>query len=180
VEVLIVSIEWCLVVWGADYLETVVGLSKVNAATAMSVYLGAILIGRVLGSALARRLPAARLLLVALVVTGIGFPLFWLPRWAPFNLLGLFIAGLGIASLFPFTLSVALSIAPEQANTASARVSLGVGVAIFAAPLVLGRAADGLGLPLAFGLVAVLIVAALVVAGAARRAAEARMVAEPA
>ena len=180
VEVLIVSIEWCMVVWGADYLETVVGLSKVNAATAMSVFLGAMLVGRMLGSALARRLPAPRLLLLWLAITAAGFPLFWLPRWAPLNLAGLFVAGLGIASLFPFTLAVALSIAPEQANTASARVSLGVGVAIFAAPLVLGWAADRLGLPLAFALVAVLIAAALAVAAAARRAAEARLVAEPA
>jgi fucose permease len=109
-------------------------------------------------------------------VTGLGFPLFWLPRWPALNLAGLFVAGLGVASLFPFTISVALSLAPQQANTASARVSLGVGVAIFSAPLLLGWAADRLGLPTAFGLVAGLIVAAFGVTLLARRAAEPRVV----
>jgi MFS family permease len=179
VVVLVVSIEWCLVVWGADYLETVIGLSKVNAATAMGVFFVAIVVGRFVGSRLARRLPGATLLLLALAVTAAGFPLFWLPRWPAANLVGLFVTGLGVASLFPFTLSVALSLTPQHANLGSARVSLGVGVAIFAAPLVLGWSADNLGLPVAFALVAVLIVAAMAVTFAVRRVTAAPAAAVP-
>jgi predicted MFS family arabinose efflux permease len=179
VVVLVVSIEWCVLVWGADYLESVVGLSKLNASTAMGVFLLAVLVGRLVGSRLARQLPGTTLLLITLGVTAVGFPIFWLARWAPLNLAGLFVAGLGIANLFPFTLAVALGLAPQQANTASARVSLGVGVAIFAAPLVLGWAADNLGLPMAYALVAALIVTALVVTGLARRVAERPVVAVP-
>lgn len=179
VVVLVVSIEWCLLVWGADYLETVVGLSKLNASTAMSVYLLAILAGRVAGSRLALRMPGATLLLLTLAVTAVGFPIFWLARWPLLNLAGLFITGLGVASLFPFTLAVALGLAPRQANAASARVSLGVGVAILGAPLVLGWAADNLGLPLAYGLVLVLIATAMVVTALARRVAARPPVPQP-
>ncbi len=169
VVVLVVSIEFGLLGWGADYLETVVGLSKVNAATAMGVFLGAIVVGRVAGSALARRLPAHRLLLLALAVTALGFPLFWLARVPVLNLAGLFIAGLGVASLFPFTLSLALGLAHAHINRASARVSLGVGVAIFSSPLALGWLADQLSLQTAYGIVVVLILVAVAVALLARR-----------
>ena len=169
VVVLVVAIEFCMVVWGADFLETVVGLSKVNAATAMGLFFVAIVAGRLAGALLARRQPATTLLLLALSVTGLGFLLFWLPRLPVLNLAGLFVTGLGVASLFPFTLSVALGLAPAQMNTASARVSLGVGLAIFAAPLALGGAADRLGLPTAYSLVAVLTVLALLMSLMANR-----------
>jgi predicted MFS family arabinose efflux permease len=169
VAVLVVSIEWCLVVWAADYLEGVVGLSKVDAATAMGVFFVAIVVGRLAGSRLTRSLPATTLLLLALAVTAAGFPVFWLPRLPVLNLIGLFVTGLGVASLFPFTISVALGIAPELINVASARVSLAVGVAIFAAPLALGWIADRLGLPTAYGMVAVLTVTAFLVVFRARR-----------
>jgi MFS family permease len=160
---LVVSIEWCLGIWGANFLETVAGLSKVSAATMMGVYFLAILIGRLAGSGLSRVTPSATLLLIALGVTLLGFPIFWLARLPPLNVIGLFITGLGVGNLFPLTLSLAVGLAPGQANVASARVSLAVGVAILLAPLVLGWIADRLSLPYAYGIVVVLVVAAIVI-----------------
>ncbi|GAB4414405.1 MAG: MFS transporter [Anaerolineae bacterium] len=158
-----VSIEWCLIFWGADFLEKVIGLSQVNAATMMSIFFGAMVVGRFVGSRLTRIVPGATLLLLAIGITLVGFPLFWLARFAPLNLTGLFIAGLGVANMFPLTLSVALNVVPTQADVASPRLSLGGGTAILLAPLVLGWTADQLNIQNAYGIVALLTVIAAAV-----------------
>jgi len=157
---LVVSIEWCLVIWGADYLENVVGLSKTNASTMMGIFFAAMLIGRLIGSRMTRVMPSTTLLLTALGVTMVGFPVFWLAQFAPLNIVGLFVAGLGVANLFPLTLTVAVGAAPQQSIVASARVSLGVGTAVLLAPLTLGWTADRVGLQIAYGIEALLLVIA--------------------
>ncbi|HEU5199049.1 MAG TPA: MFS transporter [Ktedonobacterales bacterium] len=169
VVVLSVSIEWCIIFWGANFLISVVGLEKVIASTIMSIFFLAELLGRMAASWLTRRASSARLLVGALALTMIGFPLFWLAPLAPLNIVGLFLAGLGIANLFPLTLSVAVGIDPEQSNTASARISLGIGIALLVAPLALGWAADQVGIQHAYSLVAVLLVIALLVTIGANR-----------
>jgi MFS family permease len=164
-----VSIEWCLIFWGADFLEKVVGLSQVNAATMMSVFFAAMVLGRFIGSRLSRVVSSAMLLLLATAITAVGFPVFWLARLAPLNLTGLFIAGLGVANLFPLTLAVALNAVPDQADVASPRLSLAGGLAILLAPLVLGWTADQLNIQNAYGIVAVLAVIVVVVTFFANR-----------
>gem|GEM_PF-3196381 len=73
----VVAFEWCFVVWGADYLAAVVGLEPSLASALMGVYLGAMVIGRFVGSWLTRRWPPAIVLPAALVLALLGFPLFW-------------------------------------------------------------------------------------------------------
>jgi MFS family permease len=156
-----VAIEWCLVFWGAEYLANAVGLTKTAAATAMSAFFLAMVIGRYSGSRLTRRFPTGKLLFLALVIALIGFGVFWLVRLAPLSLIGLFVAGLGVSNLYPLTLSLCTSVASEQADKASARITLGTGSAIFIAPFVLGWTADQLGIANAFAIVALLIFIAL-------------------
>src|SRR5690606_35412151 len=105
---------------------------------------------------------------VAIVL--VGFPMFWLGEAALVNISGLFIAGLGIANLFPLTLSVVTSVVPERSNTTSARASLGSGLAILIAPQVLGAIADQIGIQGAFGIAAALLVVVLSIVIVARRA----------
>ncbi|MCW5850296.1 MAG: MFS transporter [Anaerolineae bacterium] len=165
-----VAVEFCLIAWSADFMEHEIGLGRVLAASSVSVFLGAMLVGRFVGSSLARRVPGLRLLLGAQVVTGLGFALFWLTRAAPLALVGLFIAGLGVANLYPVTLSLAVGAAPGQPSTATARATLASGVAILTLPMLLGWLADRLSLGAAYGVVGVLIVAAfLMTLGAASR-----------
>lgn len=163
VIVLVVSVEWALIVWGADYLEQTIGLSKVNASTAMSVFLGAMLLGRVIGSRLTRAVPPVAILLLAFCACLLGFAVFWLARLALLNLSGLFLAGLGAANLFPLSMSLAVGTAPQHADLASARVFLGSGTAILCTPLLLGWASDQIGIEKAYGIVLVLLVLALAV-----------------
>jgi len=121
-------------------------------------------VGRVIGSRLTHTIESSRLLMVAIAVVGIGFPLFWLSQSASLNIVGLFLSGLGIANLFPLTLSVATSIDPQQSNTASARITLAAGIAILVAPQVLASFADQVGIFNAFGVAAALVlVVALIV-----------------
>jgi len=157
----VVAFEWCFVVWGADYLAAVVGLEPPLASALMGVYLGAMVIGRFVGSWLTRRWPPAIVLPAALVLALLGFPLFWTALTPSLAVTGLFIAGLGVANLFPVTIGIAVGQAAGLTNTATARVSLAVGLAIFAAPLVLGNLADRFSLQTAFAIVPVLGVATL-------------------
>ncbi|MDX2159700.1 MAG: MFS transporter [bacterium] len=157
-----VAIEWAIAFWGADFLHTAAGLDRVTASGIMSLYFFAMLIGRFVGSRLARTLPAPRLLYAAVGLVIVGFPPLWLGQSAPIQIAGLFVTGLGVANLFPLTLSLATGVDPAQANKASARVAMGAGVAILAAPQILGALADQVGIFGAFGAAAVLIGGALV------------------
>jgi fucose permease len=169
VIVLVVAIEWSLIFWSADYLEKVVGLARVDAVSIVSVFFLAMLIGRAGGSLLARRYPAATILLAALLCTAVGFPLFWLGSQAWMNVAGLFIAGIGVANLFPLAMSTALSLAPGNANIASSRITLASGSAIFSAPLVLGWLADQISIQSAYGVVVVLLIIAILTVWMLRR-----------
>ncbi len=157
---LVVAAEMSMVVWSADFLTNVAGLSRTKAALAFGVFPAAMLTGRIAGSRFTRRWSSFSLLLGSLGITLIGFLIFWLTRISSLNILGLFVAGLGIANLFPLTLSIAIGLAADQSNKASARVSLGVGTALLTAPLLLGWLADRLSLQNAYGIVIVFVVAA--------------------
>jgi len=161
--VLNVAIEWSFIFWGAEFLETAVGFSGDTATALMTAFFLAMVIGRTAGSRLTHRFQSTRLLLVAIGIVIVGFPLFWLPRFAPLNIFGLFVAGLGIANLFPLTLAAATNAAPLHANKASARVSMASGIAILVAPQVLGAVGDQTGIESAYGIVVFLMTGALIV-----------------
>ena len=156
-----VSVEWCVAYWGADFLEKGVGLGRSAAATALSVFFVAMLTGRVLGSRLARRLQGGVLLLLTLGVALAGFPLFWLSAAPAASLLGLFVVGLGIGSVYPLAISVGVATAPGRTDTATARLGLAGGGAILTAPFVLGAFADRVGIERAYGTVVPLLLVAV-------------------
>jgi fucose permease len=153
-----VATEWCVIFWSADFLISVVGLPKVDASSMVSLFFIASLTSRIVGSRLARSIDSMVLLMGALVVTFAGFILFWLTPAAAISVCGLFLLGFGIANVYPLALSIATGLAPS--DFASARISMGSGVAAFIAPQVLGWAADHIGIRYAYGLVAVLVVTA--------------------
>ncbi len=153
-----VAVEWCIGFWGADFLENGVGLERVAASTLMAVFLGAMTVGRLIGSRLTRRVEAKRLLTYAGGIVMLGFPLFWLAQVPILNIIGLFISGLGIANLYPLTVSITTSVDPERSNTASARSSMGAGLAVLIMPQILGAIADRVGISGAFGVAAILVV----------------------
>ncbi len=78
---------------------------------------------------------------------------------------------MGVASLYPLILALALGAAGADTVQAGARATLASGTAILALPLVLGRLADLAGIRPAYGVVAVLLagVFGIIAATAARR-----------
>ncbi len=152
-----VAVEWCMIFWSADFLEKVVLLPTEQAASIVSVYLLAMLVGRIIGSRLARRYTPRQLFWVAIGVILLGFPLFWLGQFPSINILGLFIVGLGVSNLFPLGLSIASDVGENASDLASSRVSLGAGLAILILPQVLGSTADIIGIFNAYIIVPIFI-----------------------
>lgn len=169
VVVLGVAIEWCVVYWGADFLAREGGVSKSSAASLMSLFFIAEIIGRFAGSRLARTMKSTRLILFTIGLTAIGFPLFWLVPLLPVRMVGLCITGLGIANLYPLAIALTLGTVPNQADAASARISLGVGTAVLVAPFILGWLADLVGILRSYGIVAVLLLSIVLVIVVANR-----------
>jgi fucose permease len=156
--VLGVSIEFCMVFWSADYLEKVLGFVKADAAQAVSLFLAAMIIGRLLGSRLVQRFSTRAVVTVSILIAAVGFLLFWLVQNSLLGLSGLFITGLGVANLYPLILSLAINASNGNTVQAGARATLASGTAILALPLALGRLADALGIRAAYGIVVVLLI----------------------
>ncbi|MFT4041085.1 MAG: MFS transporter [Thermomicrobiales bacterium] len=157
---LVASVEWCIAYWGAEFLASVVGLNRAFAASAMTLFFIAMAGGRLIGSRLAWRFPSAQLLYVALVIAIGGFLLFWLSSAAVPSLIGLFVAGLGVANFYPLTVGVATGAVPDLIDTATARLAVAGGSALLFAPLLVGAIADAVGMRWGFGVVAPLLVGA--------------------
>jgi fucose permease len=116
-----------------------------------------IIAGRVVGAFALTRLRDAQVVLPSLAIAFCGFLLFWLAEQAGAAVTGLLVTALGVANLFPVSLALAIGRAGAATNTATARSSLATGVALIAAPLMLGGLADQVGIRAAFALVPLLI-----------------------
>ncbi|RZS89812.1 putative MFS family arabinose efflux permease [Motilibacter rhizosphaerae] len=165
-----VAVEFCLVYFGPQLLVGT-GMSAAAAGTALSSnYLG-ILVGRVGGGWLTRAPGRSVVLLQAsLAVTAAGFVLFWLSGAPVPAVVGLFVAGVGVANLYPLSLSLVLGAAEGHEDVANARTQLAAGVVSAAAPYLLGSLADAYGLRAGFGLEPVLLLGCLVLLLAGLRA----------
>ena len=154
---LIVAIEFCVVFWSTDYLETERGLSGSSAAAASSAFLIGMTAGRALGGQLTRRFGSERLLAVALAVAGAGFAVFWLVPSSTLAVLGLGVTGAGVSLLYPLTLALGIAAAGGRTDSAAARAAFAAGIAIAVAPFALGGLADATDLQVAYGIVPVLL-----------------------
>jgi fucose permease len=155
--VLCVSVEWCLAVWGPDYMKNVVGLPAEWAAVMSAVFSLGMIVARIISSRVVGRVPPRRQVLIAFGITAVGFPLLWWGQAVWINIVGLFICGAGIANFFPMILTQLSGMAADQADVVSARVSLGAGLSILVVPFVLGALADQVGLQRAFAVVPLLL-----------------------
>ena len=163
-----------MVFWSANYLEQVLGLAKANAAQAISLFLGAMIIGRVLGSRLVQHFSTTVVVNVSIIIAGIGFLLFWRTEIPWIGLSGLFLTGLGVANLYPLILSLAINAADGNTVQAGARATLASGTAILALPLLLGSFADAVGIRLAYSVVLLLLISVFLISQIAGRSPQAR------
>ncbi len=155
---LAVSVEFCMVFWSADYMEKGLGLPKADAAQTVSLFLLGMISGRLAASRLVQRFAPARVVIASNVLAAAGFLVYWSAGTPLVGAVGLFFTGLGVASLYPLILSMAINASGGNSVQAGARASLASGTAIFSLPLVLGHLADAAGIRLAYGVVAFLLV----------------------
>jgi fucose permease len=164
-----VSMEFCMVFWTADFLHSVARVPGPLASALVGVFLGAMLLGRVVGSRVSHFFTPDRVVLPAFALVAVGFPLYWLAAATPIRIAGLFMTGAGIANLYPLILALAMGTAPRASAAASARATLASATAIGTAPLILGWLADRAGIDTAYGLVLVLLGLAVLSSRLARR-----------
>lgn len=158
------AIEWLTISWSADFLSNVVGYSPATAATMVSVFAVAIVVGRVLGWRLLNRIPARRLLVLAFGVVVLAFPVYWLSPVPWLNVAGLFVMGLGASNLFPLSLDAAMRVGAVNTARASARVSLFAGLSLVTLPQLVGTLADSMGIGRAYAVLGVVAVLGLMMA----------------
>src|SRR6188508_1963368 len=164
---LFVAIEFCVVFWSTDYLESERGLSDSGAAAASSVFLIGMTVGRALGGPLTRRFGSERLIAVALAVAAAGFAVFWLVPSSTAAVVGLGVTGSGVSLLYPLTLALAIAAAGGRTDSASSRAAFASGIAV--APFALGGLADISDLQVAYAIVPALLGLGAVALAAARR-----------
>jgi len=169
VIVLGVSVEFCMVFWSADYLEKVLRMIKAYSAQAVSLFLFAMILGRLLGSRLVQRFSTGAVVTSSIITAGVGFLFFWRAENILICLSGLFITGLGVANLYPLLLSLAIDASKGNTVQAGARATLASGTAILALPLALGRLADAVGIRSAYAVVLLLLISIFLISQIAGR-----------
>ena len=150
----VIAVEFSIVFWGATLVERQTGVTTEVATLLGGLFLGGMFVGRLgqslgLGTGGDIRRSAA----TGVVLAGTGAAIAWVSTVPVVSGAALFLAGLGVAGLYPLGVAAALAAAPGRLTLAGTRVTLASGTAILIAPLALGAAADAAGVPVAWGLV---------------------------
>lgn len=154
--------EFAINFWGSALIEEQTGAATASATASMSAVVAGIAVGRTAGSWTTARLGPHRMLLGGFVVALGGFALLWVATTLALAILGLFVAGLGLATLFPLVLDRGITLSGGQADRAMARSALVLGLAVGGAPFLLGAIGSFASVAVAMLLVPVLLVAGIV------------------
>ncbi|HEX5533263.1 MAG TPA: MFS transporter [Actinomycetales bacterium] len=166
-----IGVEFASTFWAADLLMTEHGMPPGRAAAAVAALVGGMAAGRWVAAWAARRWAAAPMLTVALIVAGVGWLVMWVAPGPVTAVCGLALLGLGMSWHFPMTITLLIKAAgPGRTDSAAGLASVGAGIASGGAPFLLGALADRVGPHSAFGVVPVLLLAALVGLRVATRA----------
>jgi len=160
VLVLCVSVEFATTIWASQLLIARLGMSTATATAAITTVIVGMTLGRAVGGRLTLGRSADRLLLGTVGVALVGYLVVLTARVSWLAVLGLGIVGLGIALQFPLNVTRLIAASQGRPDLATARQSLGAGVAIGLGPFALGALADTVGVGQAFLLVPVLLVLA--------------------
>lgn len=160
--VLFIAVEFSMAIWASDLLRERVGVSDATAAAGVTAVLLGMTVGRLAGAPLSLRLPVDTILLGTLMVTFAGFAVFWASTDLVLSLAGLVVVGAGVGLQFPLGIARLIAASGGRPDLASARMSLGAGLAIGVAPFALGALADSVGTHRAYLLVPVLVALATV------------------
>lgn len=160
-----VAVEFCFVVWGVARL-TSMGIDRGQAALIATAFPLGMAVGRLLGSWLIARLP---MVLVGSAVTAAGTLLVVLVDTWPAVGLGQFLAGLGLATLYPILLARLMHTPGLRPELGASLGALASGTAITVAPAVLAVLATVVDLRIAFLLPLPILILMLLLYGRPRQ-----------
>jgi predicted MFS family arabinose efflux permease len=165
-----VSVEFCMNLWAGDVLRERAGMTSAASSAALAAVVGGMTVGRVFGTRLALRIASEQLMLGALAVAAAGFALFWFASAPVTAVAGLGLTGLGLALHYPIGVVIAVRESLGRPDRATARVGIGIALAVGIGPFGLGAIADRTSTHTAFLLVPGLLAIATVLVLAVRRA----------
>lgn len=154
--------EFAINFWGSTLIRDQTGAATASATAAMSAVVAGIAVGRTAGSWTTARLGPHAMLLGGFTLALVGFAVLWSSSVLALSVVGLFVAGLGLATLFPLVLDRGILLSGGQPDLAMSRTSLVLGLAIGGAPFLLGALGSIVSVRSAMLLVPVLVVAGLV------------------
>ena len=157
-----VGTEFAINFWGSTLIQEQTGAATATATAAMSVVVAGIAIGRTVGSWLAARVGPHLMLLGGFGLALVGFGVVWSATVLALSVVGLLVAGLGLATLFPLILDRGIQLSAGQPDLAMARASLVLGLAVGLAPFILGALGSVVSVRTAMLLVPVLVVGGLI------------------
>jgi MFS family permease len=149
--------------WSAIQLERY-GTSHGVAAMGVAAFMAGMFGGRLVGDWLTDRLGGARVLRLGTALVAAGIVIGALAGHPVAFLAGLVLAGLGAAGFFPLAFSAAARTPGVSPGAGAATVSLAARIGFLAEPVLMGAAAEAIGLRWAFGLVAAVAVGLAVAA----------------
>jgi MFS family permease len=157
-----IAVEFSVVFWASTLVERRTAVTLTEASLLGALFLAGMFTGRLglafgLGTGHDVRRPATIGLGLALAGTGLA----WISTIPLLSGAALFLAGLGVANLYPLGVAAALANAPSRLAQAGARLTLATGVAIVTAPFVLGVVADLAGVVVGWGVVIGLVLVAM-------------------
>ena len=158
-----ISSEFAVSFWAAallkDRVDSTAAISTV-AVVALGTGMG---IGRWYGGIVLQRFSLDTQLLSVIALQFVGFVSFWLSHSMLISLISLFTVGLGVSIQFALASIRLIGFSQGRPDLAIGRTSLGAGIAIAAAPFLLGVLGDSFGISRAYIMVPVLIVFAFAI-----------------
>ena len=155
-----VGVEFATTIWTSQLLTERLGMGTAGATAAVTAVIAGMAVGRVLGGRLTIGRSPDRVLLGALLAALAGYALVLTAPSPAVAVSGLVVVGLGLALQFPLNVARLIEASAGRPDLATARQSLGAGLAIGGGPFLLGALADTLGVQTAFLLVPALLVLA--------------------
>jgi fucose permease len=157
-----VGLEFTLSFWLASYLNESVGIARDTAVALVSVLYAANLVGRVLASRLARSQSPERVLALAMTVVLCGLPFLLSATDLVTAVIGIAVAGAGIAALFPLTSALHVQSTAGTAESALGETLSVAAIGQMAGPLLAGAIAQATSLRVGLSLMlpALLLLAA--------------------
>ncbi|MEV6527066.1 MFS transporter [Longispora sp. NPDC051575] len=164
------AVEVCLTQWGSTVLRDHAGMSDGAAAGSISAVIGGMFVGRLVGGRLGLRYRPATLLLGSLAFALAGFALFWTSTAPALAVVGLVLAGLGMAVHYPMGIALCIDASGGHPDRATALSSYAMGMSFGMTTFILAPVADRIGTHRAFLLLPILLaVGAVCVWQASRR-----------